>query len=356
MLEVSLQLPRVIQPHLQQLLVGFNRLKRRKIVRLEIDSAPANDPGNSYILRATLNRQWRIVYDENDGYNFYCDGKNVYREFINRQLESADFYFKRTCRTSWNAVLTSPEKILPLGMNVGYTVPSFTNWAQFLLKRLLRRGSGPVWPEVIESLPTFNRNPSVIFLTRAWDPAELDEFPDERNAFDVRLERDRINALRADCIRTCRKAFGSQFIGGFAHDDYARKLFPDCLIADPAMSLRSCYLERMKTAAIGIATSGLHGSIGWKTAEYVAAARAIVSEPLGAEVPGVFEKGDNYLEFDSVEGCVAAVEELFHNHDLRFRMMKNNFAYYRLHLEPSQLVLNSLILILERSHSLVNRE
>lgn len=352
MMDVGLRLPRSPAPHLQQLLAGFVRLRRRGLVRLEVTSAPASDPGNSYILRATLNRRWRIVYDENDGYNFYSDSRNIYKEFIDRQTESADFYFKRTFRSSWNRALKSPEKVLPLGMNVGYTEPTPANQAKFLLKRVLRRGGGPVWPETIESLPAFDRNPSIIFCTRVWNPAELDDFPDERNASQVRIERDQINVMRADCIRACRKEFGPRFDGGFAQDDYARKLFPDCLIADRSLSLRSRYLDRMKSAAIGIATTGLHGSVGWKMAEYVAASRAIVSEPLDAEAPGEFEKGKNYLEFSSAGNCVAAVSDLLGNHDLRWRMMMRNFEYYRNYLEPSQLVLNSLLLALERSQAM----
>jgi hypothetical protein len=108
----------------------------------------------------------------------------------------------------------------------------------------------------------------------------------------------------------------------------------------------------MKQSSIGIASTGLHGSIGWKFAEYVAAAKAIVSEPLLASIPGAFEKGKNYLEFETVDGCVNSVWRLLEDEDLRYQMMKNNFEYYRSSLEPSQLVLNSLLTVLERVHML----
>lgn len=51
----------------------------------------------------------------------------------------------------------------------------------------------------------------------------------------------------------------------------------------------------MRRSDICIGSTGLWDSIGWKTGEYVAAARAVVNERFVYEVPGGFREGVNYL-------------------------------------------------------------
>ena len=65
---------------------------------------------------------------------------------------------------------------------------------------------------------------------------------------------------------------------------------------------KDCYfLNIVKSSDICIATTGLHKSIGWKFGEYIAASRAIITEPLYYEIPGELKRGSNYLEFRNVE-------------------------------------------------------
>jgi hypothetical protein len=88
---------------------------------------------------------------------------------------------------------------------------------------------------------------------------------------------------------------------------------------------------------------GLHQSIGWKFAEYVAASKAIVSETLHYDVPGAFGEGRNYLSFRTPEECVEAVSRLIRDDRLRQMIMRNNWNYYRRHVRPDRLVLGSLM-------------
>jgi hypothetical protein len=93
---------------------------------------------------------------------------------------------------------------------------------------------------------------------------------------------------------------------------------------------------------------GVHESIGWKTAEYVAASKAIVNEELKYTVTGSFEKGKNYLEFTSVDDCLAAVERLVLDSAFRNEMKKRNREYYDEYLHPKKLIENSLKIVDER--------
>ena len=83
-------------------------------------------------------------------------------------------------------------------------------------------------------------------------------------------------------------------------------------------------------------------SIGGKTGEYVAAARAIVHEKFYYTVAGDFEDGKNYLGFSNADECLAAVYKLIENPDLILKMQQANYEYYQNYLEPCKLIANSL--------------
>jgi hypothetical protein len=119
-------------------------------------------------------------------------------------------------------------------------------------------------------------------------------------------------------------------------------------MVEPAMVEKGTYLELLRTASIGIATVGLEKSNGWKLAEYVAGAKAIVTEGLHSEVPGDFRSGLNYLEFTDARECVDRVGDLVSNPVRRLEMMNRNRQYYLSHLRPDKLVLNAIRVALDR--------
>ena len=98
----------------------------------------------------------------------------------------------------------------------------------------------------------------------------------------------------------------------------------------------------MRSCDICIGSMGLHESIGWKTGEYVAAAKAIVNERFRYRVTGNFAEGKNYLPFTDADQCVAAVRQLAESPEARYKMQKANEDYYRNSLRPDALVKNSL--------------
>jgi len=101
-------------------------------------------------------------------------------------------------------------------------------------------------------------------------------------------------------------------------------------------------MKTMQSCSICIATTGLHGSIGWKVAEYAASGSAIITEKLNYEVIGNFKKDQNYLEFTSPQECLEQVKLLYTNEKLRREMMLKNILYFSKYVRPDQMVLHSL--------------
>jgi len=153
--------------------------------------------------------------------------------------------------------------------------------------------------------------------------------------------------MRANCIYKLRHEFGNLFIGGLAPSVDALKNYPDCVV-DRKIITKKSYLKLLKNSTICIATEGLFGSNGWKLGEYIAGAKAIVTEKLRHEVPGEFKKGVNYLEFSSPDQCLECVQTLINNPKMRYQMMKENYSYYNNFLRPDILILNSINTCLQK--------
>ena len=87
---------------------------------------------------------------------------------------------------------------------------------------------------------------------------------------------------------------------------------------------------------------GLHGSIGWKTGEYIAGAKAIVNEAFQYQVPGDFQEGVHYLSFTHVEECIKQVDGLMEHPQEVYAMKCANKEYYEKYLRPDRLISNAL--------------
>ena len=127
----------------------------------------------------------------------------------------------------------------------------------------------------------------ILFLTRLWEG--------EQNRA--------INAMRIAIVRALGERYPRNFTGGVTDTPLARALCPELIVAEKYTD-RARYLRLMRRSDICIGSTGLWDSIGWKTGEYVAAARAVVNERFVYEVPGGFREGVNYLGYASAEECV----------------------------------------------------
>jgi hypothetical protein len=272
-------------------------------------------------------------------------------------LERFHACFKRSFCSRRNAKLQQGYKMLPLGLNFMVTVPG--SRAHFptpgdsrteKIKKLVRMlpiseyYNGHYYTESFEAAPTRGDRPDILFMARMWDvdgdyAGQLSSVKKE--------ERAHINEFRAKCIRLCRREFGPAFFGGVSRSDFAARRYPDLVIEDRSLTKRNHYMKRVKQSAICIATMGLHESIGWKFAEYVAASRAIVTEELRYELPGGFAEGRNYVAFRTPEECVGKIHLLRNDDEYRYRMMVNNYNYYHHYVRPDRQVLCSLLSVLE---------
>jgi hypothetical protein len=174
-------------------------------------------------------------------------------------------------------------------------------------------------------------------MARAWDPAdEPDREPRQRE------ERFELNEMRARCVILLRKEFGPAFTGGFKHTPYALEHHHEVLLEHAELASKRSYLGLLAAHPICIATTGLHGSIGWKFGEYVAFSKAIVSEKLLYSAPGNLAAGVHYLEFRTPEECVAAAVGLFKDRERRGAMMQANSEYYGRYVRPNRLIARTL--------------
>jgi hypothetical protein len=347
-----------MSPHLSQVLAGLYELRAANLVDLDFDGSRPDASSESLLFAEVSDgaRQRSVCFDMRDG------------PIIDRAaLLESDVYFKRT--------YTHPElchvptgartKVRPFGLNYACSSKSQLRSLAFAKQLLfqkptsaersagplgsMRRGvsrpvrwlggpaievsaSSPLQYSEFEASAQAPTERSVIFLTRLWCPAGK---PD-----DVAEQFRALNEFRIELIRTLRNRLGDQFLGGVERNDVSEQLCPEYILDQDTIKTR--YVTSMKRCLVGIATTGLHGSIGWKLAEYVAASRCIVSQPLQpVTCPGLVE-GTHYLPFGTADECATACERLLNDPTLAQAMRDHNEAYYRNELEPSVMMLKRL--------------
>jgi hypothetical protein len=337
--------------HLTQLYSGFFELQRKGIIDLKIK--PVKNASSKYsIINALINKKHRVVYDTLDGLTWIPGDVQVNLEHFQKTYDT-DFYFKRSYSPLMADYHPANCQVYPLGLNYNvqpeknllkYSGSIHARFKYFIkTNKLLKKVSAKsfFYAHDFEYYPVKPARPNVLFLTRLWDPA------DAKSQRSVEL-RTSLNRTRVACIKKCRQEYGKDFTGGVFVEKFATANHRD-LIMDASLTNKASYLQNVKEHAICIATTGLHNSIGWKMGEYVAASRAIVSEPLRFELPGNFAKDENYLEFETADQLIAQINRLRTDPDKISRLMFNNFHYYNNFVKPENLVLNSLITVLNNS-------
>ncbi len=335
---------------IQPIYTGFAMLHRAGAVRLSqkltkrppvIDTAPEHlRYARATHLTVRVDGRVLVYYDSHDSF-----------EVEPSALDRVDHYFKRSYSRERLRGNPGSEKVHPLGLIYPVYSDGFDRFA--LQRATLWRGLGLIKAGVraigldrllagrmhtprlrdLEGYPALRRAPRVLFLAKVFDPQTFSLYQRE--------PIERLNSMRADCVRLLRKELGSAFLGGLAHNSYSTRKFKDCLLPDPDLSLPRNYLRVLRQFPIGVATKGLHESNGFKLAEYVSASMAIVSESLQYAVPG-FRPGTNYLDFNTPRECADAAVRLIEEPNTRWQLMLNNFHYYRTHLRPDAVVLSTL--------------
>jgi hypothetical protein len=339
--------------HLSQVYTGFAmlanagtiKLSQRAIARRVSDptrSVPPYRAHNEH-LDAVVGPGIKLHYDVQDSHDIDADA-----------ADEVDFYFKRSFSPQFVAH-SHKARILPLGLNYAVYLGGidWPEWERIVrtrreFKSIVRfiGKTSERFQAVLPFIPTVTRMHSapmpdqavrILFMVRAWDPAELVGLT--RQEVEDRLQ---INETRALCIKMLRHEFGERFTGGFQHTAYARKNFGDLLVGDNRLTTKRNYINILHDHPICVATTGLHGSNGWKLAEYVAFSKAIIGETMNHEVPGDFSNEKNYLEFATPERCVENAVRLCEDSHLRHSIMQNNFRYYNEYLRPDVLIKRTL--------------
>lgn len=325
--------------HISQIATGFHILKKQGLPVEIIDkTGDRENPFYDLPVACAEYMGKKIIYDLWDGYQNPVDMKKC--------LDWCDVYFKRSFSAEKNAALFPEDqhKMFPLGFNYHVTYPtSPVNEPKLksLLKPLMGKAPEPYFvPRVFEGKPrnTEPKDVKILFQAQLWDHRDPDLSPEmaEECAY--------INRTRIAIVRALKETYGEQFFGGLRDSALAREMAPE-LIQSEKYTERRKYLKLVHSCDICIGSMGLHESIGWKTAEYIAAAKAIVNETFHYSVTGDFEEGKHYLAFSTAEECIEAVRILVENTEKRLEMQAANAKYYQEYLKPEVLVKHTLDLV-----------
>lgn len=324
--------------HLSMPVTGLLMLEAQGKIRFSLEIDPANRRELPYVpLLEVRGGGKRIIFDLADGY-----GSEV-EQALPQLAAGADFVFRRSFSTARNAGLP-PElrgRMRPLGFHFhvsypGNPVDQTVTWQERKGELFQRVFNGA--PRSYFTLEKFERpprpveKPAVLFYARLWHAPEDDELYDSVQ---------RLNQNRIRLVAELRKRYGSRFTGGIQFDPKEVGRWGRLMVGIGETS-RKRYLQTMHGADICIGSTGLNDSIGWKTAEYIAASKAVVNEKFCYEVPGDFREGVNYLPFTDVEECLTHVERLMEDPQHVYEMAQANRRYYQTYGRPDRMMANAL--------------
>lgn len=354
-----------ISGHTQQLYTGFDLLSASKVIEVNqiINRNKIINKTKKQYLRNADNAclSVQLSFENKKKINVYYDNHDAV-EISSKNINNHDIYFKRSYSEEYikNNFPERKDDIYPLGLNYFVLPNQFSRlsmYRQIMLSRTIKDKVATIahsldqnnkikfYPKVnnMHAFPKEYHKLRVLFMATAYDPYDTHDRPKEKIE-----ERICNNEMRANCIRLLRKELGDKFYGGFIHNSYTTKMYKDVLLVDQDSGLKGNYIGILNEFPICIATTGLHGSIGWKFAEYVAFSKAILSEKLRYKVPGNLEKNKNYLEFTTPEECVSQSIKLLSNSQLMNEIINNNSTYYQHYARPDMLVLNSILLCIKK--------
>ncbi len=330
-------------PHLSQIYDGFEKLRKLGIVNISIKPAIGNP--TKPLLHVIIDNKYTVIYDTLDGLNWIKGSTQDNLNYFKTNIQ-ADYYFKRSFNKQIIDYSPNRCKVYPLGFNIPFEpmgkypknlkekLKDFISNNNIISKYYKKKS---FCSKDFEFFPIPNKNDKILFIAQLWNP-------DDVKLEHLKIERELINKNRVNCIKACQKEFGKKFTGGLKQNSFAVQKSKSLIIPD-YITNRESFLNAIKEHNICIATTGLHNSIGWKFGEYLAASRAIISEPLLYEIPGDFENDKNYLIFQNEEELLNKVHYLLNNREVLYDVMNNNFQYYNNYLRPDKLVLNTLLKI-----------
>lgn len=334
--------------HLSNVYSGICALASDGLVRVDFESPSS---GSSHALDPVV--LWTEVSDTQTGeerrivFDMY-DRSDV---FVRDSLKLCDVYFKRSYYAP-DVEGLEPDlerKVLPFGLNYPCRTAEST-WR--ILSRILPGSAWAMLQSPLGALREIWRADLYAFLNSPPVSAfaQPPDHPVERSVhFQSRIWEDwqlgpdcaeEVNRPRIELTRLLKQEFGASFQGGIVPSRYSRQQCPRDLSQEPKQ--RSIYVTRSKPLMIGIHTRGLHHSIGFKLAEYLASSKCIVTEPLRNELPTPLVANQNYLEYSSPQECIERCRQILRDDHLASRMRKNNWEYYQKEVRPDRHIANCL--------------
>jgi hypothetical protein len=333
--------------HLMQIYTGFFELEKLGVIDLKLKKIKHT---SSFIpiINAVIDKKYKVVYDTIDGLSWIPGDESTNLVYFQNSFKT-DFYFKRSFDSRMLEYKPENCEVYPLGLNYNVQPDKNMFWyndtlqdkLKYLTKtsKLLKGLSHKkfFYTKDFEYYPVKQNQNRILFITRLWSP-------EDARSDRSKVARSELNTMRLECIESGKKAYGDLFTGGLFIEPYAKKNYPS-LLMPASLTSKAGFLQTVKEHTICITTTGLHKSIGWKLAEYVAASRAIVTEPLNFKLPGNFTSGRNYYEFESPKQLLTQVNSLLSNPGQIVEIMKNNYYYYNNFVKPERLVLNTLLTV-----------
>jgi hypothetical protein len=265
-------------------------------------------------------------FDENACFAVDVDGTKLAIDLFDRSdrwsaalMEWSDVYAKRSMHPAHPG--PAPEKIVPYGIHLGArSRRSALATCMALAKALPRKPRinprelyqylvAPRWQD-FEVRPDVPLDNTILYQTRVW---EAKDCPGD----------EQINDERIDLIRALKSEFKERFLGGVVPTEYAKEKYPDLLTTLPTRHPQ--YVKWAKRPAIAIHTRGLFGATGIKMSEFLAASKAIVSDPLENTLPAPLA---HVAQFASPEVCVAACQRLLSSPEMLREQRQASWDYY----------------------------
>ena len=346
-------------PHVWQIYTGLGLLALRGEINLHarpmadgpgLASLTGRTPQNLMGVAVVLNGSCKVFFDMRD------DGG-----LAGAVVEECDLYFKRSYRQEdiparWQA------KVRPWGLNTEvhlraqdwsrlppHSRPPRPHWKRRWMHRWNAAVPFPALAvdrsnfclatdDMLRCEPPLAMPPRVLFMTRAWDPDDngWNLSPQQRAQWRA------LNRMREQIVLKLRAELGPTFTGGLERSDYALQHHGAAVLEDGALSKKLHYLRTLRQHPVCVTSIGLHGSNGWKLAEYLAMSRATVTERLHFQVPHGLAPDTHYLEYEDAQGCVDRVLQLVHDAPLRERLMKAAQTWYAEHGAPDRLMAHAL--------------
>lgn len=321
-------------PHLTQIYDGFARLQQKGLIALKAKRITLEH--SKPVIKVIVNNKYTLIYDTLDGLNWIDGNLKENLKYFKSNIE-CDFYFKRSFKPELQNHLKK-GKIHPLGLNFPFDYEgnyplTISERFKSLVKQYIKKDTFK--QTTYEYPPVKHPTTKILFLCGLWNPEQV-------NSSELKAQRNQINNDRMAFVRACKSEFGDQFTGGIQIDNYSQRIAKDLLVPS-TITKKQNFLNAIKEHNICIATTGLHYSTGWKFAEYTAASRAIISEPLHYGLPGDFKKDKNYLSFSNTEELIANIHNLLNNPSKMEDMMMENHQYYTNYVYSEKMILNTLL-------------